>query len=514
MFKFGKIFIVFVFLIFEFQRKSVYGFSPKSFTMRLNSENIYYLVAYIGTPSQRFHFKVTLFSSNFTIDCSKNEDIFLNQINKYYPNISSSSWPLYNSSELSQNNSLNDIYADSIIFENNLLIPNFTLICSKNTNDDKMGSLAIMNNIFYNEDFPYNQVCFHSKGGYMKPTNMTINDVYLQNLQLKSTNLIFNQSNDSFAINVKTFGLKQSNIITLFGTISPFYVRFENVQYHKFSSVLFKNISSFLYSNYFHKFQSFINDDSCFIIYNFADIKNQLPTFVFVLKNSDLLEFRLEDYLIFYSDQGIYCFSFRENIVDDLNILSMNFFNNRLLYTDFSTKTAKLIDLDCKNFEIENLINNYFDSSGKNNVDDIFINIFIAFACLMMFLCGLQTYIQIKKFLLKRQSQSSPQNKKQKHKKNVEIDQIKLEIIDKKKEVKKNTSKDKSLKYMEKQEEEIKENPKIEKEDNDGFKFFQESEKIDKTKLKEKFLKKNKKEKPEKNEKPKKKNPKKYFLFY
>ena len=514
MFKFGKIFIVFVFLIFELQRKRVNGFSPKIFNMRLNSENIYYLVAYIGTPSQRFHFKITLFSPNFTISCSKNEDIFSNQINKYYPNISSSSWPLFNSSELSQNNSLNEIYADSIIFENNFLIPNFSLICSKNANDNKVGSLAIMNDIFYNEDFPFLQVCFHSKGGYIKQTNITINDVYLQNLQLESANLIFNQSNNSFAINVKTFGLKQSNIITLVGTISPFYVNFENVQYHKFSSVLFKNISSFLYSNYFNKFQTFINDDSCFIIKNFDDIKKQIPNFVFALKNSDLLEFRLEDYLIFYPDQGIYCFSFRENILDDLNILSMNFFNNRLLQTDFSTKTAKLIDFDCKNSEIDDLINNYIDLSGKNNVDDIFINIFIAFACLMMFLCGLQTYIKIKQFLLKRQSQNSPQKKKQKHKKNLEIDQVKLEIIDKKKDVKKNTSKDKSLKYMEKQEEEIKENPKIEKEDDKGFKFFQEYEKIDKTKLKEKFLKKNKKEKSEKIEKHLKKNPKKYFLFY
>lgn len=515
MFKFGKIFIIFAFLIFEFQRKNVNGFSPESFKIRLNSENVYYLVAYIGTPSQRFHLKIDLLLPNFTISCSKNEDIFLNQINMYYPIISSSSWRLFNSSDLSQNNSFKEIYSDSIIFENNLLIPNFSLICSKNTNDEKIASIAIINDIFYHEDFPYLQVCFHSKGGYIKQTNLTINDVYLQNLQLQSANLIFNESNNSFAINVKTFGLKQkSNIFTLFDTISPFYLSFENVQYHKFSKVLFTNISRFLYSNYFNRFQTFINDDSCFIIKNFADIKNQLPALIFILKNSDLLEFRLEDYLIFYPDQGIYCFSFRENIINDLNILSMNFFKNRLIQTDFSTKTAKLIDFDCENSEIEDLINNYFDMSGSSNVDEIFINIFIAFACLMIFLCGLQSYVKIKQFLLKkRQYQNSPQKKNQKPNKKLEIDQVKLEIFDKKKEVKKIASKDKSMKYMEKEEEEVKENPKIEKKDDRDFKFFQEYEKIDKTKLKEKFLKKTKKEKPEKIEKPKKKNPKKYSFY-
>jgi len=520
MFYFCKFFIFLDCVIFSLS-VDINGLFINNFGLKVNSDGIYYITGNIGTPEQRVSLKISFFSSNYTISCSNNE-ILENEIDNYNPNISSTSYFMTNITLTNKSENNPQIYLDVLTINDNYFIENFSLICDNNSDSNQIGIIAIMSDIFYLENYPYLYICLHKNGGFISQSNITINDGYLEAAQIKTTDLLFMQSNydQDFKLVVTNVGIKNSDVINFMDNLSEFNVSIDGTNnYHELSPDLFQKIVNFLYQGYFNRFESFLNDDSCYFIKSFEDIKNIMPTLVFMLGNSELLEFRLSDYLLFYPDQELYCYNFRQNINNNLNILSISLFKNRLIQTDFAEKTAKLIDVDCEKSDLNDILNPNFDINGGTlNINEIFINVFIAFSCLLIFLLGLYSFVKIKEFLLRRQTENESHInliEKKKNKKNkLEMDQVKIQIIEKNKKQKNN---DKSSKYLEK-EEEKKEAPSGEKEKKENaqsFKILQDFEKIEKTKIKENFLKNNKnKEKSRKTEKSKKKGHKKYFSLH
>ena len=507
---------------------------PNIYFLNKFPSQTYTLETFIGTPQQIFSLQFSMFSKLTVLQCNKSENsiVFQRKSNIYFPYNSNSSILLSN---ISLNNNSFEQYLDVINFDvqNSMNTSNnITVSC---INNDKNRSIGLNSPIFYSEHYPFVFICLYKNGGFIKTTNQFIKDATLDASFINYANI--NIANDDNLTEkkflIKNFGVKMLDIISLSNSETFFSISInEKYSYNLFTSHLYWKINEFLRNKYFNNFDEYLNDENCFKINNFQIIKQKLPILVFLLNATNyFLEFSPIDYLLTYDDQDVYCFNFKENTFDDQNFISINLFQNKLIQLDFPHNSMKIIEFDCENNDLQQLFNPNFNVYHSES-NQILINLLISLVCLLVFIGGSYSFVKIREYILKQRNNKKEKviklansltvKEKKKKNKSIELDDLKIEIIEKGKKNKEiNKTKDKKNKYSYFEEikevnenskdfEEIKEDNKIE--NKNEFLIIKDLEVIDKNKIKDKFLKKNKK--PEIIKKKIKNSKKKYFISY
>lgn len=484
-----------VFLVFWIVR---YCFMQNVFELYKDENEVYRIIALIGTPKQRFSLVITFFSEVFELFCDINNVLFNDNMFTYYSKYS-------NTSQLFLNSNKN--FVDILTFErSSVSIKNFTINCvAIETISNNIGILGITNQLFYSQEYPYLFICLHNKGGYIQQTDLMAQALIIK---LQNSNVFFRRdfkNENKWIVLVKNLALKIYGIVNLMEDTDEFNISFTGtINYNLFSSVIYKKIKEILLNATFYDFERFSNDETCFLIEDFEKVKSKLPILVFVIDSLSSFEIKPEDYLILYQDQHMCCFNFKENKVTNENLITMISFKKQLIITDFTNNLMKIIDFDCEN----NNLKQFFDGNinvKTNNINETFINLVISLSCLIIFLLLIYFSFKIKDYCngrKKRKNQLIGQNK-MKQKKNekkihetLEMEAVKIEIIEK--EIIKKKNKHKKSKYsLEEEEEKSQDKVEIEyeeiKKDENPTNFaplndFKVSKQSKKSKIKDKIL--------------------------
>lgn len=422
----------------------------------------YMIDLYIGTPSQFISVKIDIFSEKLNVFCI--DDVSFNKGNSvfgYFPLNSTTS-------NLSKNHTNIKVYQDIVILKNSNISKNNTKInCIMNNSIFSKQNIGLFNPLFFSDEYPFLLICLYEKGGKIKLLNESLDSTKFNYFHIEQTTIIFENSTrleeNNFLFKTINIGMKFFDVITLFNIFNMTFSFDSSLTYHLFATPIYQKIVYEFQTNYFRKFTSFSNDRKCFAINDYTNEKKSFPSISLLLNNSELLVLDPDSYLITYPYQKIVCMNFKENFNGNHSILSFVFLKNKFIGIDSFHKRINIIDSDCKNSNLNELLINYeFIISGTKM--NVVITLLISLLCLFIFFGIFFLLIYLRKVFTNTDSLSMKSylskkfylnpgkivSKKHKPLSTLDLDDLKLEIIEENSRNKKKEKKNRKEMYFEK----------------------------------------------------------------